>query len=237
MVEMPVARGSLETRPRPVAPWPLTEAGTLQDQLAGQLVPMPQWKRAMDIAGALALLALTLPLLLAVGLAIVLESRGGPIYRQTRIGKNGKPFTCWKFRSMRRGADAMKQTLMDQNEASGHIFKMTNDPRRTRVGVFLRKSSLDELPQLWNVLRGDMSLVGPRPPVPSEVALYTRAHLRRLTVVPGLTGLWQVTLRGRHDFADMVALDVQYAENMSVRQDVTILFRTVGTVLRGTGSC
>ncbi|MBK6661604.1 MAG: sugar transferase [Thermoflexaceae bacterium] len=228
---------AIQTTNSAAEPWSLSAEGTLQDLLAEHLVPMPLWKRAIDIMGALAGIIITLPLLLAIGIAVALESPGGPLFRQVRIGKNGKAFNCYKFRTMVKDADAMKASLMDQNEANGHIFKMKNDPRRTRLGVFLRKSSLDELPQLWNVLKGDMSLVGPRPPVPGEVALYTPAHLRRLTVVPGITGLWQVTLRGHHDFADMVLLDTQYAENLSFALDVKILFRTVTTVLTGSGSC
>jgi lipopolysaccharide/colanic/teichoic acid biosynthesis glycosyltransferase len=168
---------------------------------------------------------------------VAIESPGGPIFRQVRVGKGGRTFVCWKFRTMRRDAEAMKASLMAQNEANGHIFKMKNDPRRTRFGVILRKTSIDELPQLWNVLRGDMSLVGPRPPVPAEVALYSARDLRRLAVEPGITGLWQVTLRGRHDFDDMVARDIEYAARRGPGLDAWILARTVGAVLRGDGSC
>lgn len=205
--------------------------------IADHIRPMPRWKRATDVLLASIGVLILLPVYFAVSLAIVLDSRGGPIYRQTRLGHRGEPFTCWKFRSMRRDADSLRDSLMHRNEANGHIFKLKDDPRRTRVGIFLRKTSLDELPQLWNVLRGEMSLVGPRPPLPSEVVRYSDHELRRLAVVPGITGLWQVTLRGRHDFADMVALDVRYAENMSVAQDLRICCQTVWTVLRGSGSC
>jgi len=208
----------------------------LQHLLADELIPMPAWKRTIDVIGATLGLIITAPLLIILAIAIVLDSRGGPIFRQVRVGHGGKLFVCWKFRSMYRDAERMKAQLMDRNEANGFIFKMKEDPRRTRVGKFLRKTSLDELPQLWNVLRGDMSLVGPRPPLPSEVVRYDEAHLRRLIVTPGITGLWQVTLRGRHDFADMVALDIEYAENLSFWLDLKILVRTIGTVLRGTGS-
>lgn len=208
----------------------------LEEILAGELVPMPAWKRSIDVVGAFFGLIFLAPLLFVISLAIMLDSRGGPIFRQARVGHGGRVFTCWKFRSMHRDAEAMQARLLAENEANGAIFKMKNDPRRTRVGRFLRKTSLDELPQLWNVLRGEMSLVGPRPPLPAEVVRYDPDHLRRLVATPGITGLWQVTLRGRHDFADMVALDCQYARELSFWLDVKILLRTVTTVLSGSGS-
>jgi lipopolysaccharide/colanic/teichoic acid biosynthesis glycosyltransferase len=138
---------------------------------------------------------------------------------------------------MRQGADLMRSDLLALNEANGRIFKIRDDPRRTRMGRMLRKSSLDELPQLINVLRGDMSLVGPRPPLVSEVLEYEADELRRLATVPGITGLWQVTLRGRHDFEDMIALDVRYAAELSFWLDVKILAKTIPTVLFGRGAC
>lgn len=199
--------------------------------------PMPAWKRAIDVVGAGIGLVLLAPVFAIVALIVAIESPGGPFFRQVRVGKGARTFTCWKFRTMHRDAERMKEALLSQNEASGHIFKMANDPRRTRVGIFLRKTSIDELPQLWNVFRGDMSLVGPRPPVPSEVAEYAPAHLRRLSVEPGITGLWQVTLRGRHDFSDMVALDLEYAQRRSFWLDLKIYALTVVTVFRGEGSC
>ncbi len=210
---------------------------TLQQALAEHVVPLPGWKKAIDLTGAALGLVFLAPLLVLVAAAIMLESRGGPIFRQTRVGHGGRTFTCLKFRSMGRDAEQMLAQLQDQNEARGHIFKMKDDPRRTRVGKFIRKTSLDELPQLFNVLRGDMSLVGPRPPTVGEVGRYDFAQLRRLSATPGITGLWQVTLRGRHDFADMVALDVEYAERMSLWLDLRILATTVPTVLFGSGSC
>ena len=195
------------------------------------------WKRSIDVVGAgLGLVALS-PLLLLLGVAIMIESPGGAIFRQARVGRGGTIFTCWKFRSMVRGADKMLDGLLSQNEASGIIFKLKDDPRRTRIGKFVRRTSLDELPQLWNVLRGDMSLVGPRPPTVSEVLKYDERHLGRLAATPGLTGLWQVTLRReRHDFTDMVALDVEYAERLSFWLDMKILAKTIPTVLGGKGS-
>lgn len=200
-------------------------------------VRVPAWKRGMDLLGAGTLVVLLSPVLLLIGLAVMLESPGGPIFRQARVGRGGRVFTCWKFRSMVRGADQLLDGLRAQNEAQGIIFKMKDDPRRTRVGKFLRRTSLDELPQLVNILRGDMSLVGPRPPTVSEVLRYDERHLGRLAATPGITGLWQVTLRrSRHDFADMVDLDVRYAEEMSLWLDLTILARTIPTVLGGKGS-
>jgi lipopolysaccharide/colanic/teichoic acid biosynthesis glycosyltransferase len=200
-------------------------------------VGKPAWKRAMDIVGATVGLVVLSPLLTVVAIAIMLDSRGGPIFRQARVGRGGRVFMCWKFRSMVRGADQMLDGLLAQNEADGLIFKMKDDPRRTRVGKFVRRTSIDELPQLWNVLRGDMSLVGPRPPTVREVLSYDERHLMRLSATPGITGLWQVTLRSeRHDFGDMVDLDVEYANRMSFALDVKILLKTLPTVLGGKGS-
>lgn len=200
-------------------------------------VGKPAWKRAMDITGALSAIVILSPILVLVAVAIMLDSRGGPIFRQARVGRGGRVFTCWKFRSMVRGADQLLDGLLAQNEAEGIIFKMKDDPRRTRVGRFVRRTSLDELPQLWNVLRGDMSLVGPRPPTVREVLQYDERQLARLAATPGITGLWQVTLRReRHDLADMVALDVEYADRMSFWLDTQILLKTLPTVLFGKGS-
>lgn len=200
-------------------------------------VRLPMWKRSIDIAGAAAVLLVTFPLLVIIALAVMVESPGGAIFRQARVGRGGRVFICWKFRSMVRGADQLLDGLLTQNEANGIIFKMKDDPRRTRVGKFLRRTSLDELPQLWNILRGDMSLVGPRPPTVSEVLRYDERHLGRLAATPGITGLWQVTLRrSRHDFSDMVDLDVRYAREMSLALDLQILLRTIPTVLGGKGS-
>ena len=197
---------------------------------------IPVWKRSIDIVGATVLLVLLLPALAVIALAIVLDSPGGPLYRHTRVGRGGRYFTCWKFRSMRADADAQRARLMADNEAQGHIFKLRRDPRVTRVGRLLRKTSMDELPQLWNVLRGQMSLVGPRPPIPAEVEHYEDRHYARLAGVPGLTGLWQVTARDAHDFEEMVGLDVDYLRTVSLRRDLAIMLRTVPTVLFARGS-
>ena len=197
---------------------------------------LPVWKRAMDIVGAAVGLIVAAPLLLLIALAIVIDDRATPFYQHARVGRGGRCFTAWKFRSMHVGADLRQAELAAHNEANGHIFKMKNDPRRTRVGKFLRKTSLDELPQLWNVLRGDMTLVGPRPPLPSEVALYEEDQLARLGGVPGITGRWQVSARDRHDFDQMLELDVEYLQRITFWGDVKILARTIPTVLFGRGS-
>lgn len=193
-------------------------------------------KRAMDVVIALGLIVIGSPLWVVIAAAIALESRGPILYRQPRVGRNGKNFTLMKFRSMVQGADSRRASLRDRSEVDGPIFKMRRDPRTTRVGRVIRRLSLDELPQLWNVLIGDMSLVGPRPPMPSEVVEYQEWHRRRLDVAPGMTGLWQVSGRSKLTFDEMVMLDLFYAENWSLLLDFKILLRTVPTVLRGTGA-
>ncbi len=195
-----------------------------------------QLKRALDVAIALSVLTVTSPLLAATALAIRLEGPGPILFRQTRVGRHGRPFTFYKFRSMVPGAEDVLPELQAHNEADGPIFKMRDDPRVTRVGRWIRRLSIDELPQLWNVLRGDMSLVGPRPPIPAEVADYQPWHRRRLDVAPGMTGLWQVSGRSKLTFDEMVMLDLFYAENWSLMLDLRILLRTVPTVLFGTGA-
>ncbi len=197
---------------------------------------LPAWKRTMDVTVSALLLIAVAPLCAIIALAVALESPGGVFYRHRRVGQGGKPFTCWKFRSMRVGADREQEQLRAQNEASGHIFKIKADPRCTRTGRLLRKTSLDELPQLWNVLRGDMSLVGPRPPLPSEVEHYSERDRERLRGVPGITGLWQVKARERHDFDEMVELDIRYLAELSWRMDAWILMLTVPVVLFARGS-
>ncbi|MFN0071715.1 MAG: sugar transferase [Chloroflexota bacterium] len=194
-------------------------------------------KRAMDVVISLgALLALS-PILAMIAIVIKLESPNGPvIFRQPRIGKDGIPFTMFKFRSMRPNAAAERSALEAQNEAVGPLFKIRDDPRLTRVGRFIRRFSIDEIPQLLNVLRGDMSLVGPRPPIPSEVAEYEPWHMKRLAVSPGMTGLWQVSGRSELDFDEMVMYDIYYIEHWSLSLDFRIFLRTVPTVLSGGGA-
>lgn len=193
-------------------------------------------KRASDliVGGAAALL--TAPLMLVVAAAIMLDSRGPVIFAQPRVGKNGRVFQCYKFRSMVAGADQLQHTLADRNEASGPLFKVRDDPRVTRVGRALRRFSLDELPQLWNVVRGDMSLVGPRPNLPEEVAHYQEWHRKRLLVSPGLTGLWQVSGRSDLTFDEMVLLDIYYVENWNLFFDLVIMLRSIPAILRARGA-
>jgi exopolysaccharide biosynthesis polyprenyl glycosylphosphotransferase len=193
-------------------------------------------KRGLDIVGATLGIVLLAPLAIVIAVAIRLDSPGPVHYRQKRLGRYGRTFTCLKFRSMYENADQMKDELAQHNEASGPLFKMRDDPRLTRVGRTLRRFSLDELPQLWNVLLGDMSLVGPRPPTPNEVTEYKDWHRRRLDVAPGMTGLWQVSGRSDLTFDEMVMLDLFYAENWSLALDLRILLRTIPSVLRGTGA-
>lgn len=193
-------------------------------------------KRAIDIGFTLAAAPFLIPLVAIISLLIRLDSPGPAIFRQTRIGKNGRPFTCYKFRTMVVDAEQRKADLQPLNEADGPLFKIRSDPRVTRIGKFLRRSSLDELPQLWNVLRGEMSLVGPRPALPEEVSRYEPWHYRRLEVLPGLTGLWQVLGRSDTSFEKMVRLDIYYAENWSVGMDLHILLKTIPTVLSGKGA-
>ncbi len=194
-------------------------------------------KRAMDIFGGLCGVALTGLLSLIVAPIIKLTSSGPVFYSQERVGQNGRTFRIYKFRSMYADADQKLEELKEHNELSGAVFKMKNDPRVTPIGKFLRKTSMDEFPQFWNVLRGDMSLVGTRPPTVDEVAEYENYHRRRLSIKPGLTGMWQVS--GRNDitdFEEIYKLDVQYIDRWSLTLDVKILFRTVWTVLTGKGA-
>jgi exopolysaccharide biosynthesis polyprenyl glycosylphosphotransferase len=193
-------------------------------------------KRALDVALAGFGLLLFSPVWLLIALAIKLDSPGPVLFRQERVGRGETPFQVLKFRSMRRDADQIVHELLAQNEATGPLFKMKKDPRLTRVGRWLRRMSLDEWPQLWNVLRGEMSVVGPRPPLPREVAQYEPWHRRRLEAAPGLTGLWQVSGRSELGFDEMVMLDLYYIENWSLGLDVRILLRTIPAVCRGRGA-
>ena len=193
-------------------------------------------KRVLDVfVGSLVLLILS-PFLLLIAIAIKVESRGPVFYRSQRIGKKGRVFRCYKFRTMVRDAEKRRSEIMHMNERDGVLFKVTNDPRITKLGRFLRKYSLDELPQFINVLKGDMSVVGPRPPIASEVMEYKLNHLRRLDVTPGITGLWQVQARQDPSFDSYVSLDVAYIESWSVWLDLKIILRTIGVVFSGTGS-
>ena len=193
-------------------------------------------KRILDIVASSVTLVLTWPVLIAIAIAVHADSDGPIFYMSERIGKKGRVFRCIKFRTMVSDAEKRRTEVLHMNERDAVLFKITNDPRITRLGRFLRKYSLDELPQLLNVLRGDMSLVGPRPPIASEVKRYELNHLRRLDVVPGITGLWQVQARQDPSFDSYISLDRAYIENWSLWLDVKILVRTIGVVASGTGT-
>ncbi|MEP0828578.1 MAG: sugar transferase [bacterium] len=193
-------------------------------------------KKILDRVGAALGIILAAPLLLITAIAIKIDSEGPVIYRQKRTGCNGRVFDMFKFRTMTNGAERLKEQLQHLNEMSGPVFKIKNDPRVTRIGRFLRKYSIDELPQLFNVLKGDMSLVGPRPPLPREVEQYAPWQHRRLSVKPGVTCLWQVNGRNKIDFEEWMKLDLQYIDRWSLKEDIRILAKTVPTVLKGSGS-
>jgi exopolysaccharide biosynthesis polyprenyl glycosylphosphotransferase len=193
-------------------------------------------KRVVDIVFSSLVLIVLSPVLLAIAIAIKLDSSGPVLFFSERIGKKGRVFRCTKFRTMVRDAEKRRADVMHMNERDGVLFKISNDPRITKLGRFLRKYSLDELPQFFNVLRGDMSVVGPRPPIGSEVREYKLSHLRRLDVTPGITGLWQVQARQDPSFDNYISLDVAYIENWSVWLDIKIIMRTIGVVFAGTGT-
>lgn len=194
-------------------------------------------KRLIDVLASGIGLLLLLPVFLVVALAIRIESPGPVLFKQTRVGRWGELFLMYKFRSMYIDAEERKKALLAQNEMDGGVlFKMKQDPRITRVGRLIRKASIDELPQLWNVLIGDMSLVGPRPPVPSEVGQYSLSDRRRLDAIPGITCIWQVSGRSDIPFPEQVELDVQYIESQSLLTDLKILLSTIPAVLLGKGA-
>jgi exopolysaccharide biosynthesis polyprenyl glycosylphosphotransferase len=194
-------------------------------------------KRLLDIVVSSILMILLMPVFITVAVAIRLEDPGPILFKQRRVGRWGALFTMWKFRSMYTDAEDRKKELTAQNEMEGGvIFKMKDDPRVTKVGRVIRKTSIDELPQLWNVLKGDMSLVGPRPPVPREVDEYSLSDRRRLEVIPGITCIWQVSGRSDIPFDQQVELDVQYIQSQSFWTDIKILLKTVPALLFGTGA-
>jgi exopolysaccharide biosynthesis polyprenyl glycosylphosphotransferase len=193
-------------------------------------------KRAFDVVFAGLALVLLSPIMILTAVLVRLESPGPIIFRQTRIGRGGRLFTVFKFRSMRKGAEQEQESLAVLNEASGPLFKIRQDPRRTKLGTFLRRTSLDELPQFFNVLKGDMSLIGPRPALPSEVERYQEWHKKRLEASPGITGLWQVSGRSELSFDEMVLLDIYYIENWSLGLDLRIALKTVPATILGTGA-
>jgi lipopolysaccharide/colanic/teichoic acid biosynthesis glycosyltransferase len=213
-----------------------TDSHWLESYAASDRVFALVVKRFMDVVLASVLLILAAPIMVAIGVAIKLESEGPILYRSRRLGRMGRLFWCCKFRTMVCNAEAMRAHLEHLNEREKILFKINNDPRTTGLGRFLRKYSLDELPQLWNVLAGHMSLIGPRPPVPEEFKQYERQHRKRLTVKPGLTGLWQVTARQDPSFERYIQLDLQYIEEWNFWLDMKILWKTIPAVVRGTGS-
>ncbi len=216
---------------RPIAGLPLVH---LESPRALQA---SRWaKRVFDVVGALGLLVVTLPLTAATAIAVKLHDGGPVFFRQTRIGRDGRPFDCWKFRSMVVDAEQMKASLESDRAGDSVLFKIAHDPRITRPGRWIRRFSLDEFPQLWNVVRGQMSLVGPRPPLPDEVARYETDVTRRLRVRPGMTGLWQVSGRSDLSWEDTVRLDLYYVDNWSMLQDLVILLRTLNAVLGSRGA-
>ncbi|MCQ9196965.1 sugar transferase [Pediococcus pentosaceus] len=208
----------------------------IDEQAQNQRYVYRFFKRMLDIVASVIGLIVLSPVFLIVSLAIKAEDRGPIFYSQVRLGKGQRPFKMWKFRSMIVDADKKLEKLLEQNEVEGAMFKMKEDPRITRVGRFTRKHSLDELPQLLNVLVGEMSLVGPRPPLEREVADYSEYDKQRLIVKPGCTGLWQVTARNDVDFGGMVDLDLRYIEKSGLMLDVIILFKTIGIVFKPNGA-
>ena len=193
-------------------------------------------KRLFDIVAATCGIVILSPLMIIIAVLIKSEDHGPIFYKQVRVGKNGKTFKMYKFRSMFVNADKMLDKLKEQNDVDGPMFKMKDDPRVTKIGHFIRKHSLDELPQFLNVLKGDMSLVGPRPPLPSEVAEYSEYDKQRLYVTPGCTGLWQSTERNEVGFNEMVQLDIEYIQKASFSFDLWILWKTVEIVIKPNGS-
>ena len=195
-------------------------------------------KRSLDIGLSLLFLILLSPLFAVIALAVWVEDGGPFVFAQTRVGQNGRQFKMYKIRSMCPDADQRLKELLEKNQLKeGVTFKLKDDPRMTRVGKWLRKYSFDELPQLYNVLIGDMSLVGPRPPVPREVAMYRPADRRRLAAKPGITCVWQISGRSEIDFSGQVGLDVGYIESQSFWRDLKILVKTIPAVLSGRGAC
>ena len=215
---------------------PSTAVRRTAARISGMII-YERCKRTIDcLASGLGILVLS-PFFALLAIAIKLESPGPVLFSQTRLGRGGAPFKCWKFRSMYLDAEQRKQDLLAENEMDGGTtFKMKRDPRITRVGRFIRKASIDELPQLWNVLVGDMSLVGPRPPVPQEVANYSAYDRQRLMVKPGITCIWQVSGRSDIPFEEQVGLDVKYIVGRSLRMDIGLLLRTIPAVLFARGA-
>ncbi len=211
-------------------------AGTSPRFTRNRARPIPGWKRPLDLFLVTAGLAVIWPLLLVIALAVRCSGPGPVFFVQTRIGLNGQPFGMIKFRSMHADAEARRAVLLAQSDREGICFKSRNDPRITRVGRILRRLSLDELPQIFNVLRGEMSLVGPRPALPEEVRAYPAHAMERLSALPGITGVWQVSGRAEVGFDEMVKMDIAYARDGRLSRDLAILLRTVRAVISGHGA-
>lgn len=190
-------------------------------------------KRMVDISASAIGITILIPFLIILAIVMKIEDPRGPIFfSQIRVGQNGKQFKMYKIRSMVTNAEELLEDLLDENEVDGAMFKMKEDPRVTKIGKTIRKFSIDELPQLWNVIKGDMSLIGPRPPLEREVAEYTPYDKQRLLIKPGCTGLWQVSGRNSLNFDEMVELDLKYIQNLSLRTDLWILFKTVWVMIK-----
>ncbi len=218
---------------RPHAP----ECSPFAEHIPEVRLPHAFWKRLIDIVGAAVALTLLAPVMLVIALLIRLESPGPILFRQIRLGRYGKPFIMYKFRSMRCNAQELQPLIMHMNEKQGGAFKIRHDPRMTRVGRFIRKYSLDELPQLFNVLKGDLSLVGPRAMAPYDVNRFDKVeYYTRFAVPQGCTGLWQVSGRSNLTFDEWMRLDIYYVENISLGLDLKILLRTIPAILKGDGA-
>lgn len=215
-------------------PYPKEQAGK---NLLCCNIAYEKLQRARDVVLSILALSILWPFLLLIGLLIMVESPGAsPVFSQTRIGKGGKPFTCYKLRTMHPNAELELEGLLSENEMDGPVFKMRGDPRITRIGGFLRRTGFDELPQLWNVLRGEMSIVGPRPGLPREVKQYDEHAARRLQILPGITCYWQIQPnRNTLPFARWIELDLQYIHQRSLREDWKIIWKTFGAVIRMDG--
>ncbi len=214
----------------------LPESESLQDEPRNDCVNQAKFKRVIDITASLMGLLLLSPIMLLVALLIKMTSRGPVLFSQVRIGQGGKKFRLYKFRTMVVNSESLKGQLKKLNEKSGPVFKIKKDPRITKIGGILRKYSIDELPQLWNIVKGDMSVVGPRPPLPDEVAQYKIWQTRRLATKPGLTCIWQVSGRSRIEFEDWVRLDLRYIDSWSLWLDIKLIFKTFRVVLTGDGA-
>lgn len=230
-------------RPRLVAtPRVATQPGVASVEVVPFETPAPNTlylrfgKRAFDVLASSLALVLLSPVIAVLAVLVKASSPGPIFYRSTRVGRGGRPFTFYKLRSMVKDADLKRRNLAHMNEADGPVFKIARDPRITGIGRFMRSTSLDEVPQFWNILKGDMSLVGPRPPIPEEVAQYEPWQLRRLDVLPGLTCLWQISGRSRIGFQEWMRLDLEYIRHQSFRLDLKILLRTIPAVLSREGA-